>query len=218
LAKTIHAVALSSGLNGSIAPVNIMSESGLDVAACVEDVRRRDENAARRLMEHLHPLILKLVRAHLPRRTAEEDLVQTTFMKIFANLDQYAGAVPLEHWVSRIAINTCLNQLAAEKVRPEVRWADLSEEQSQVLENLPSTEEQLDPGESLAAREVVEKLLATLIPRDRILLTLLHLEGRTPREVQKLTGWNGTLIRGRAFKARRRLKKQFHQLMSEKKP
>jgi len=63
----------------------------------------------------LYPLVLKLVRAHLPRRAAEEDLVQTVFMKVFAKLDDYAGAVPLEHWVSRIAVNTCINQLRAER-------------------------------------------------------------------------------------------------------
>jgi RNA polymerase sigma-70 factor (ECF subfamily) len=193
-----------------------MSPSGLDVAACVERVRQRDEEAARTLLNHLYPLVLKLVRAYLPRRTSEEDLAQTVFMKVFASLDQYSGAVPLEHWVSRIAINTCLNQLAAEKVHPELRWADLSENQCHILENLPVTTGELGPHELLAAREITEKLLALLSPRDRLLITLLHLEGHTPREVQKITGWNGTLIRGRAFKARRRLKKHFYKLMSEK--
>jgi len=201
----------------SVASVNAMTEPGLDVAACVERVRQRDEDAARLLLNHLYPQVIKLVRAHLPRRTSEEDLAQTVFMKIFARLDQYSGRVPLEHWVSRITINTCLNQLAAEKVRPELRWADLSEEQCSVLENLPAASQPLGPDQSLAAREIVEQLLAQLSPRDRLLITMLHLEGRTPREVQKLTGWNGTLIRGRAFQARRRLRKHFQKLMSEKK-
>jgi hypothetical protein len=30
---------------------------------------------------------------------------------------QYAGDVPQEHWVSQIVVNTCLDQLKAEKVR-----------------------------------------------------------------------------------------------------
>jgi RNA polymerase sigma factor (sigma-70 family) len=205
-------------LYDSIASVNVMSEPGLDVAACVERVRQRDEDAARMLLGHLYPLVLKLVRAYRPRRTSEEDLTQTVFMKIFARLDQYSGAVPLEHWVSRITINTCLNQLAAEKVRPEWRWADLSPEQCHMLENLPSANGEIDSHESLAAREIVEKLLALLSPRDRLLITLLNLEGRTTQEVREITGWNETLIRGRAFRARLRLKKHFRKLMLEKKP
>jgi RNA polymerase sigma-70 factor (ECF subfamily) len=216
--QTNQTAPLSLGWYSSVVSVTEMTGCDLDVAACVERVRQRDEDAARLLMNHLYPQVIKLVRAYLPRRTSEEDLAQSVFMKVFARLDQYSGVVPLEHWVSRIAINTCLNQLAAEKARPELRWADLSEEQCQVLDNLPSATAELGPDESLAAREIVEKLLVLLSPRDRLLITLLHLEGHTPREVQKLTGWNGTLIRGRAFQARRRLKKHFQKLMSEKKP
>jgi RNA polymerase sigma-70 factor (ECF subfamily) len=216
--QTNQTADLSLGWYSSVVSVNEMTGSDLDVAACVERVRQRDEDAARLLMNHLYPQVIKLVRAYLPRRTSEEDLAQSVFMKVFARLDQYSGVVPLEHWVSRIAVNTCLNQLAAEKARPELRWADLSEEQCQVLENLPSGTSELGPDESLAAREIVEKLLTLLSPRDRLLITMLYLDGHTPREVQKLTGWNGTLIRGRAFQARRRLKKYFQKLMSEKKP
>ena len=193
-----------------------MPEPEFDVTTCVERVRRRDEDAARALFRHLYPLVARLVRSHLPRRTSPEDLVQTVFMKIFANLDSFSGTVPLEHWVSRIAINTCLNQLAAERVRPELRWADLSEEQMQVLESVTAGPEELDPLQNLASREIVEKLLAQLAPTDRLLMTLLHLEGRSVDEVRQITGWNVPVIKVRAFRARRKLRKCFEKLMGEK--
>jgi RNA polymerase sigma-70 factor (ECF subfamily) len=199
-----------------IAPVSDMPELSFDVAACVQRVRRRDEDAARALFRHLYPLVARLVRSHLPRRTSQEDLVQTVFMKLFAKLDGFSGAVPLEHWVSRIAINTCLNQLAAEKARPELRWADLSEEQAQALEAVTAGPEELDPSQNLAAREMVEKLLAQLAPADRLVLTLLHLEGRSVEEVRQITGWNVPLIKVRAFRARRKLRKCFEKLMEER--
>jgi RNA polymerase sigma-70 factor (ECF subfamily) len=199
-----------------IAPVSDMPEPSFDVAACVERVRRRDEDAARALFGHLYPLVARLVRSHLPRRTSQEDLVQTVFMKMFASLDRFSGAVPLEHWVSRIAINTCLNQLAAEKARPELRWADLSEEQTQTLEAVTAGPEELDPLQNLAAREIVEKLLAQLAPTDRLVLTLLHLEGRSVEEVRQITGWNAPVIKVRAFRARRKLRKHFETLMAQK--
>ena len=193
-----------------------LPEQSFDVATCVERVRQRDEDAARALFRHLYPLVARLVRSHLPRRTSPEDLVQTVFMKVFANLDRFSGAVPLEHWVSRIAVNTCLNQLAAERVRPELRWADLSEEQAEALEAAMSGPEDLEPSENLAAREIVEKLLAQLAPAERLLLTLLHLEGRSVAEVQEITGWNVPVIKVRAFRARRKLRKHYEKLMSEK--
>ena len=199
-----------------VAPVSGMPEPEFDVTTCVAQVRRRDEEAARALFRHLYPLVARLVRSHLPRRTSPEDLVQTVFMKIFANLDNFSGAVPLEHWVSRIAINTCLNQLAAEKARPELRWADLSEEQAQALEAVTAGQAELDPLQNLASREIVEKLLAQLAPADRLVLTLLYLEGRSVDEVRQITGWNVPVIKVRAFRARRKLRKHFEKLMETK--
>ena len=58
------------------------------------------------------------------------------FIKAFQKLSQFSGKVPLEHWVSRIAVNTCLNQIQWEKIRPELRHADLSVEEQAVIENL----------------------------------------------------------------------------------
>jgi RNA polymerase sigma-70 factor (ECF subfamily) len=192
-----------------------MSEAVLDMAACLQGVRERDEDAARDLLNHLYPLVIKIVRSHLPRRTSEEDLAQVVFMKVFAKLDQYAGKVPFEHWVSRIAVNTCLNQLQAEKIRPELRWADLSEEEEKMLDSLRSTTEDLHPTHHLAARELTEKLLADLSPADRLVLTMLHLEGRSVDEVREATGWSRSLIKVRAFRARQRLKKQFEKFIEQ---
>ncbi|MHB8521353.1 MAG: RNA polymerase sigma factor [Limisphaerales bacterium] len=190
-----------------------MAEEGLDVHACVRSVQQGDEEAARALLAHLYPLVIKLVRAHLPRRTSEEDLAQTVFMKVFAKLDQFSGRVPLEHWVSRIAVNTCLNQINAERVRPELRWADLSETEEQVLQSLASTTEDLEPSQSLASRELVDKLLARLSPEDRLVITLIHLEGKSVEEVRQSTGWSAPLVKVRAFRARRKMKRHLEILL-----
>ena len=187
--------------------------SGLE--ECLARVREQDEDAARELVNHLYPLVIKIVRAHLSRRFSEEDLAQVVFMKIFANLDQYAGKVPFEHWVSRVAVNTCLNQLRSEKVRPELLWADLSEEEAHVIGSLGSTSNELDPAQFVAAKELVEKLLGLLNAEDRLLLRLMHLEGRTVAEVRQVTGWNVPVIKVRAFRARGKLRKHLTKLMEQ---
>lgn len=192
-----------------------MPEARLDVPACLKRVRRRDEEAARQLIQHLYPLVMKLVRSHLPRRTAEEDLAQVVFMKIFANLKQYSGKVPLEHWVSRIAVNTCLNQLRSEQSRPELRWADLSEDQQEVLETLVRTTDDLHPSKGMASREILERMMERLGAEDRLVLTLLHIEGRSVEEVRRVTGWSASLVKVRAFRARNKLRKHLTGILKE---
>jgi len=184
----------------------------LDVAALVARALRDDDQAARDLVQHLYPLVAKLVRSHRPQRAAEEDLCQMIFIKIFQKLAQFSRTVPLEHWVSRIAINTCLNQIAAEKARPELRRADLSEEQAAVVDNLASSSEELGPDRQLASRDLVLHLLDALKPAERLVIDLLYLQQKSVEEIRKVTGWSRALVKVRAFRARQKLKEQLARL------
>jgi RNA polymerase sigma-70 factor (ECF subfamily) len=190
-------------------------DEAFDLVACLERVRASDQAAARELVEHLHPLVIRIVRAHLPRRVAEEDLEQEVFMKVFTRLGQFQGAVPFPHWVSRIAVTTCIDHLRAQKRRPEFRWADLSENEADVLDAVLTSENDVSAGDSLAARELVGKLLDQLKPADRLVIQMLDLEQKTLIEISQLTGWTTTLIKVRAFRARRKLQKLFEQLQKK---
>jgi RNA polymerase sigma-70 factor (ECF subfamily) len=167
---------------------------------------RHDEAAARELVRSLYPLVAKLVRAHRPVRAAEEDLCQMIFIKVLRNLSQFSGKVPLEHWVSRIAVNTCINQIQAEKARPELREADLSEEQAAVIQNLAATTDDLAPDQSFASRQLVEHLMNALKPAERLVIDLLYLQQRSVAEIRSVTGWSGALVKVRAFRARQKMK------------
>ena len=187
-------------------------DESFDLAGCLARVRHRDQAAARALVEHLYPLVIRIVRAHLPRRVAEEDLAQDIFLKMFSRLEQYQGAVPFPHWVSRIAVTTCIDQLRAQKRRPEFRWADLSETEADVLDAVMTNENDVEAGDALAARELVHKLLDQLKPDDRMVIQLLDLEQKTIAEISELTGWSQSLVKVRAFRARRKLQKLFQEL------
>jgi RNA polymerase sigma factor (sigma-70 family) len=190
-------------------------EQSFDVAGCLERVRKRDQAAARELVDHLYPLVIRIVRAHLPRRVSEEDLAQDIFLKMFTRLDQYQGAVPFPHWVSRIAVTTCIDQLRAQKRRPEFRWADLSENEADVLDAVMTSDNDVAANDAMAANELVHKLLDQLKPDDRMVIQLLDLEQKTIAEIGNLTGWNASLIKVRAFRARRKLRKLFQELQQK---
>ena len=187
-----------------------------DVSALVQAALAHDDDAARELVRHLYPLVAKIVRAHRPRRTSEEDLCQMIFIKMFHNLNRFSGQVPLEHWVSRIAVNTCLNQIASEKVRPELRHADLTQEEAAVIEQLTTSPDEVNPDRQFAARQLVEHLLERLKPAERMVIDLLYLKGHSIEEVRQITGWSAPLVKVRAFRARQKMKRHFEGLSQEK--
>lgn len=183
-----------------------------DAGALVQSALAHDDAAAHELVRQLFPLVAKIVRAHRPRRTAEEDLCQMIFIKMFQNLPGFSGKVPLKHWVSRIAVNTCLNQIESERVRPELRQADLSEEQAAVIESMAASPDELGPDEKFASRQLVEHLLQSLKPAERLVIDLMYLQSRSVDEIRKLTGWSGTLVKVRAFRARNKMRAQLENL------
>jgi RNA polymerase sigma factor (sigma-70 family) len=186
-----------------------------EAADCVARAQQGDEKAALDLFHYMYPHVAKLVHANRPGKEGIEDLVQQSCIKIMTHLHQYSAKAPFLHWVSRVTINTCLNQMRREKARPEVRLADLSEEEAGVVERLAVSPTELNSSDKLAASELVEKLLAGLKSPDRLLMRLMYLEGRNVEEISQLTGWNQAVIKVRAFRARAQLRKRYQMLMKE---
>lgn len=193
-----------------------MAGAAPDDLRLVRAVLDGDEDRAAALVERIQPLVQRIVRAHRPRCTDEADLIQMIYLRVFTKLEQFSGRAPLEHWVARLAVNTCRNQLRRERVRPEVRRADLSPEQDALLDALAATDTELPPSKQVAARELTEALMARLSPPERMVVTLIYLQGHTLEEVRRLTGITVTALKLRAFRARQKMKKALRHLSGER--
>jgi RNA polymerase sigma factor (sigma-70 family) len=188
----------------------------IDVPDCLRRWRAGDEAGAEALIEHLYPVILRIVRTHLPRRDHEEDLVQEILMKTFSRLHQYKADAPLSHWVSRLALTTCLDRLRAQKIRPEIRWSDLTPEEGELLQRATLASRTRDAGEAIQARDLVEKLLSGLSPEERSLILMVDLEGRSLEEISERTGWGLSKVKMRLFRIRGQLRRMLTKLKEQR--
>src|SRR5277367_724894 len=187
-------------------------DSPIDVADCLQRWKQGDESAAEELIVHLHPIISRIVRTHLPRRDHEDDIIQEVLMKTFSRLHQYKGDAPMTHWVSRLALTTCLDRLRAQKIRPEVRWTDLTPEESEAFDASWLGSKTPDASAAIQARDLADKLLSTLSPGDRSLILQVDLEGRSLEEISRDTGWGISKIKMRLFRVRTQLRKIMNNL------
>lgn len=138
--------------------------------------------------------------ARFVRNTCElDDVCQEIFIKVYQNLRKYRGDAPLEHWVTKIAVNACYDALR----RGRRRENEVSLEDVAFSLGDPVCEEIRDD----ESWEILRHALAELRPEDRIVITLLNLEGKSIREISALTGWSEAKVKVRAFRARKELKK-----------
>jgi len=104
-------------------------------------------------------------------------------------------------------VRTCLDALRAKGRRPELRMSDLSDDHRAWLEFMLAAESAPPDSGAVSARELVENLLSQLPPEDRLVISLLDLEEKSVKEIGKITGWSVSLVKVRAFRARRKLRK-----------
>lgn len=180
--------------------------------AMLDAARRGDETAWRHLVDGLYPLVAGIIRNHLRRVADRDDVAQEVFVKIFANLGQFQGRQPFEHWVSRITLNTCHDWLRRVAARPLVSYSDLGEEEREILERTLAAETAPEEEPAAMLHDLLERMIATLTPREQIVIRLLDLEQHSVQSACELTGWGASKIKVTAMRARRKLAEQMKKL------
>jgi RNA polymerase sigma-70 factor (ECF subfamily) len=124
-----------------------------------------------------------------------EDLIQETFVAAFRSIGSYRGESSLNTWVDTIATRVVYRHLSRREPRPL---------HLQAIADPPGFAP--DPERQAAAREALRRLYAVLDrlePKYRIAYTLHVIDGRSLREVARLTRASSFAIKNRIWRARR---------------
>jgi len=144
-----------------------------------------------------------------------DDITQETFAKAYFSLASYRHGASFEQWLAKIAINNCYDELRRRKKRSEMLITDLTEDETNWLENKLSAnsfEEFVGRHDRQNASEVINKLLTKLSVEDKLVLTLLHVHDYSIREIAQMLDWSEAKVKIRAFRARDNLRRVFQKL------
>jgi len=122
---------------------------------------------------------------------AADDVVHDTYLRARSRQGQLRDADLFEAWLTRIAINLCMN-----RHRSQRRW----------LEKLPilARRESVAPSRDAGLQELIERLPS----RERTLVVLHYGHGYQFDEIARMTGLSTVNARTIVFRARRRLADQ----------
>jgi len=135
-----------------------------------------------------------------------EEIVQEVFLKVYRMAATYRSDAPFEHWLLRIATNTCVDRLRERRRRREDVLADITPDAGAWLDAALAGASQ-EARQAEAARALASELLDSLPPKDRMVLVLMDLEGLSAREVAAATGSTRAAVKVRALRARRSLRR-----------
>ncbi len=137
------------------------------------------------------------------------DLAQEVFVEAYRSLAGYDTAKPFKNWLAGIALHRCRDHWRQTYRRREIPLSALSEEHQNWLERF--TEHQSNESfDSLArqreAREILDQALARLSPDDRLVLSLVYLEGLSIKEAARMLNWSLINVKVRAYRARKKMR------------
>jgi len=181
--------------------------------------REGDESAFEEIMRRYSRRVFHYASKFFRQRSLVEEAAQEVFLKAFTELDSYEGRGSMEGWLTRITTNTCLNMLRSSKRRPELIASDLTDDESAWLDNnmaKAATERHKSNERSLVAADLAGRVLETLAPNDRLVLTLIDGEDASVKDVAEMTGWSESKVKVQAFRARRRMREAVEKLLRRK--
>ena len=158
-----------------------------------------NQEAFRRLvMRHQNDIAVQMRRFSRDPGTCEE-LVHDVFVEAFLSLHLYRGDAPWQHWLRVIAVRVGYRFWKRNRLQKSA--IQLSEHDWQCLRGE-------SPSAQLAteAADLVYRVLSLLGESDRLVITLIYLDGCSISEAAARAGWTVTGTKLRAFRARKRLK------------
>jgi RNA polymerase sigma-70 factor, ECF subfamily len=169
-----------------------------------------DSMAFADLVRRYERLVFRIAGGFLRDRGEVEDVAQEAFLKAYEALSGFRAGAPFGPWIAQIATRTCYDRLRARQRRGEVGWDDLSlSEQSEARSFAAGR----PADDTAAARDLAERALAVLPPKDRQALILSDALGHTAAEVGQMMGCTALAVRLRLHRARRAMRHAAERLL-----
>jgi RNA polymerase sigma-70 factor, ECF subfamily len=192
-------------------------------AAVVAALLAGDEPAFESLVNRYHGAMVRVAMAYVGRREVAEEVAQETWMAVLQGLSRFQGRSSLKNWLFRILTNRAKTRGAregrtipmsalhgdddegafgsgAESFDPSGRWLSDKAEGS-----ARTPERRLLDAET---QEAILSAIASLPPKQRIVITMRDVEGFSSQEVRALLELSETYQRVLLHRARLRVREK----------
>ncbi len=155
-----------------------------DETEILRRIQAGDIDAVQVLFEEHRTKIYRVCLLYTDNADDAKDVLQETFLRAYRSIRRFRGESSFSTWLTRIAINLCLN-LRRDRRSSETLDGDRLD---MVVMSLPHSRP-ANPEENLRTRELRERIMSLverLPPRERMAFILKHFEQLKIREISEL--------------------------------
>lgn len=170
-----------------------------------------DESAFRRIVERYSAQVAATAVGMLGAGPEAEDVGQETFIRLYRSLNRIRGESRLGTYLTRIAINLCLD--SARRLQRRRNWFRIDDGDEMLPEDL--TVEDGSRIESSERKEWVARAVCTLHPKHRAVVVLRMISGYSTRETAALLGIPVSTVLSRLSRAEEKLRQSLRPLIED---
>jgi RNA polymerase sigma-70 factor (ECF subfamily) len=139
-----------------------------------------------------------------------EDILQDIFTQVFLSLGNFRGDAKLSTWIHRVAVNVILQHIRRKGRRIQLQFREETPAEELAAETAAASSPE-DEASLRDRKAAVERALAVLSPKKRIVLVLSDFEGHSSQEISEIVDASSLTVRTRLFYAR----KEFYRAISK---
>lgn len=177
----------------------------------VEGCKNHNRIAQKEVFSKLYGRLLSTCMRYAEDREEAEDVLQTGFIKVFGNIENYKGDGSFEGWIKRIVVNTAIDNYRRKKIRPVVTDSDLTDRMGSSLEDEEDEESIYEKIPIAQVMDAVQKLS----PAYKMVFNLYVMEGYNHNEIAEMLNISIGTSKSNLSKARFNLKKYLTPLIEK---
>lgn len=164
--------------------------------------RKNNRKAHNELYQKCFGYMMAISLRYCHNREDAESLVNQSFLKVVTNLDKYNEDIPFSSWLSRVTVNTIIDQFRRDKKhRENMSTMDMDEVQLGAASvDFNKAAQELDA-------EELEKMIQTLPDMSRKVFNLYAIDGYTHKEIGEMLGMSDGTSKWHVSFARKSLQK-----------
>ena len=188
----------------------IMVKSNIKMIQIEEDIvlrcQRGEKEAFRRVVQTYQRMVFSLSLKMLCDEEEAKDMVQETFIRVWQSMREYESGKSLTTWIYTIATRLCLDRLRGMK-----HTVPLPDDE-RVLRRFASDADSQRALENKEWVSIVRLLAEGLGEKQRLVFTLIQLEGLSSQEAEEITGMDAKQVKSNLYVARQTIREQLKKL------
>jgi RNA polymerase sigma-70 factor (ECF subfamily) len=200
MALTMEDTVARRALEQQLAERDIVARSAAGDAAAFRELYVRNRSS-------VYAVVARMIVGDADR----EELLQEIFTQVYLSLGNFRGDAKLSTWIHRIAVNVTLQHIRKKGRRVQLQFREETPAEELAAESSAAASSPEDDAALQDRKAAVERALAALSPKKRIVLVLSDFEGRTSQEIAEIVGSSSLTVRTRLFYAR----KEFYRAISK---